>query len=461
MTSGHPRLHPRHIVPTAIAALAALALTLLPVSPAHAQTDDVARIAGTDRHATAAAVALDGWGTADHVLLATSRSFPDALAATPFAARSNAPILLTQPDQLSSVTRDALAELGTTSVTVLGGPAAISKNVVKQIEALGMTVERIAGDTRYETAAALALRDARVSQISVVALALGNREEGAAFADALAASSLSGLDVPVPVLLTKADTVPAASLAAIDALGVEKVLVLGGEAAVDDNVLVELRAHGLTVERLEGNDRYATAVSVTDRAIGGVEGEHGAIAPSGVVIASGRGFADAMSAGALAARRGHPLLLVPGNDISDVVDDRIRSAGITGATVVGGSSVVADFAVEELQAAVTGQPRPTPPPPPPACDLEYSSPDCAYTYEHKVSTWEALADCESHGNWSINTGNGYYGGIQFSMSSWRAVGGQSRPDLNSKWEQIHRGELLQDRQGWGAWPACTRKLGMR
>ncbi|MBW3621051.1 MAG: transglycosylase family protein [Actinobacteria bacterium] len=72
-----------------------------------------------------------------------------------------------------------------------------------------------------------------------------------------------------------------------------------------------------------------------------------------------------------------------------------------------------------------------------------------------------MAQCESNGNWAINTGNGYYGGIQFSLSSWRAVGGAGYPHHNSKWEQIHRGELLQQRQGWGAWPSCSRKLGLR
>jgi hypothetical protein len=78
----------------------------------------------------------------------------------------------------------------------------------------------------------------------------------------------------------------------------------------------------------------------------------------------------------------------------------------------------------------------------------------------RARIWDALADCESGGNWSINTGNGYYGGLQFSLSSWRAVGGSGYPHQHSKAEQIARGERLQDLQGWGAWPACSRKLGL-
>lgn len=75
--------------------------------------------------------------------------------------------------------------------------------------------------------------------------------------------------------------------------------------------------------------------------------------------------------------------------------------------------------------------------------------------------WDRLAQCEAGGNWSINTGNGYYGGLQFTLGSWRAVGGTGYPHQASKSEQIARGEILKARQGWGAWPACTAKLGLR
>lgn len=75
--------------------------------------------------------------------------------------------------------------------------------------------------------------------------------------------------------------------------------------------------------------------------------------------------------------------------------------------------------------------------------------------------WVALAQCESGGNWSINTGNGYYGGLQFALSSWKAVGGSNYPHQASATEQMLRAEALLDIQGWKAWPACSRKLGLR
>ncbi|MCX4416049.1 LysM peptidoglycan-binding domain-containing protein [[Kitasatospora] papulosa] len=79
-----------------------------------------------------------------------------------------------------------------------------------------------------------------------------------------------------------------------------------------------------------------------------------------------------------------------------------------------------------------------------------------------VATWDAVAQCESGGNWSINTGNGYYGGLQFSQSSWAAAGGTqyaARADLATKAQQIAAAEKLLDLQGPGAW-SCAGAGGL-
>lgn len=85
----------------------------------------------------------------------------------------------------------------------------------------------------------------------------------------------------------------------------------------------------------------------------------------------------------------------------------------------------------------------------------------AANYASGNTVWDRLAACESGGNWAINTGNGYYGGLQFTLSSWRAVGGSGYPNQASREEQIMRGQMLQSRGGWGNWPACSAKLGLR
>ena len=75
------------------------------------------------------------------------------------------------------------------------------------------------------------------------------------------------------------------------------------------------------------------------------------------------------------------------------------------------------------------------------------------------SVWDKVAQCESGGNWSTNTGNGYYGGLQFSASTWRAYGGSGSAHNASRGEQIAVAERVLAAQGWGAWPVCSRKAG--
>jgi len=72
------------------------------------------------------------------------------------------------------------------------------------------------------------------------------------------------------------------------------------------------------------------------------------------------------------------------------------------------------------------------------------------------SRFERIAQCESGGRWYISTGNGFFGGLQFTYSSWKAVGGWGYPHWNSKLEQMYRGVLLMRIQGWGAWPVCSQ-----
>jgi resuscitation-promoting factor RpfA len=79
------------------------------------------------------------------------------------------------------------------------------------------------------------------------------------------------------------------------------------------------------------------------------------------------------------------------------------------------------------------------------------------------SVWDRVASCESGGNWSIATGNGYYGGLQFSASSWRAAGGTayaSLPHRATRAQQIAIAQKLLKAQGPGAWPVCSRKAGL-
>ena len=88
---------------------------------------------------------------------------------------------------------------------------------------------------------------------------------------------------------------------------------------------------------------------------------------------------------------------------------------------------------------------------------QHPSPDTGTS----VSTWDKVAQCESGGNWATSTGNGFHGGLQFTASTWRSFGGSGMPHQASRTEQIAVAERVLDAQGWKAWPACSRKLGLR
>lgn len=96
-------------------------------------------------------------------------------------------------------------------------------------------------------------------------------------------------------------------------------------------------------------------------------------------------------------------------------------------------------------------------------ESSYSTPSAAPVVA-SGSVWDQLAICEAGGNWAINTGNGYYGGLQFSYSTWLGYGGgayASTANLASREQQIAIAEKVLAGQGWGAWPSCSAKLGLR
>jgi hypothetical protein len=120
-----------------------------------------------------------------------------------------------------------------------------------------------------------------------------------------------------------------------------------------------------------------------------------------------------------------------------------------------------------LHSAATPPPTPAPTPvPQPAARAPAppsAPPASAPTTYSGDSVWDDLAQCESGGNWSINTGNGYYGGLQFSYGTWHDYGGgefADYPHQATREEQIVVAERLRDARGYAPWPACRAKLGL-
>jgi putative cell wall-binding protein len=283
------------------------------------------RLAGDDRYETAVKVSQAGWTTAGTVILARGDDFADAVAGVPLAHQLNAPILLTQTNSIVPAIIEEITRLKAERVIILGGPGAISDNVRGELERIGLTVERIEGADRYETAVRIAERMVREgAEFDTAFIAVGTN-----FADALAASSYAAMRGQ-PILLTDTNYLSQATKDAIANLGIKNTVVCGGPGAVSESVFDQLP----NPKRVFGNDRYLTALELAK--------EFMPKSTKHVYVATGLDFPDAVAGGVLAAKNNSGVLLVQGNQTVPIqqIQDFYVEHGFTGATMFGGSSVV-------------------------------------------------------------------------------------------------------------------------
>jgi len=283
------------------------------------------RVAGDDRYATAVAISQAAFPDGAPVVhLATGAAFPDALAAGPAAALAGGPVLLTRPGDLPAVVRTELERLAPDRIVVLGGEGAVAPAVVDALAGLGAEITRIAGADRFATAAAISAASFAPG-VAVTYLA-----DGLDFPDALAGAPAAAQD-GAPLLLTLPDRLPDATAAELTRLAPDRVVVLGGPAAVSADVVAALDAYAPAVERVAGDDRYATAAAISARSH-----PDGAAA---AVLATGTGFADALAGIALARRDDAPLLLVAG-DVPAATAAELERLGNPTVTILGGVGAV-------------------------------------------------------------------------------------------------------------------------
>lgn len=198
---------------------------------------------------------------------------------------------------------------------------------------------RIEGQNRYATSAKTAL-EAFKDGAKTVIIARGEDEGG--FADGLAASYLAGVE-QAPILLTRQGSLPEEVGAAIDQLGAEKAIILGGTNAISEDVANTLDEKGLTVERIVGENRYDTAAQIAKR---GNTNVHTAY------VVGGTAKADALLAGPLAFKNGYPILLVD-KGREDVAIEAIEDLDLKNVIVIGGEKAVSESVANELEKMAT------------------------------------------------------------------------------------------------------------
>ncbi len=295
------------------------------------------RVFGPNRYSTAVNVARE-MGPSDVVYVASGEVFPDALAATPLAIRTDGPLVLTKANTVPDVTISVLDELSPTTVFVLGGSARISDEVVAQIGAeTGATVTRIKGANRYGTAAEVATRWAPAEPDTVYVAS------GEMFADALSVGPLAGIEDD-PVLLTAEDRLPPETAAALRRLAPERIVVLGGPARIQDSVVSDLQPYAGSVERLFGENRYETAALIAAE-----------IAPGPLAyLASGQAFPDALSGGVLAGSTDSPVLLTQPDGLDSFAAQSLQTRDPATVRLLGGPAALAESVRDAVRALLGG-----------------------------------------------------------------------------------------------------------
>ncbi|KIL43038.1 cell wall-binding repeat-containing protein [Jeotgalibacillus campisalis] len=275
------------------------------------------RIGGVDRYETAVNISQDGWRESDTVVLATGSDFPDALAGGPLAYQRNAPILLTRSTSLHSKTEKEIDRLKAKNVLILGGTGVVSADVEARLKQKGLSVERIGGKNRYETAANIAKK--LPSQKAVVA-------GGSAFPDALSVSPYASRN-GIPILLTKKNRVPDETAAALS--GKDEAIIVGSTGVVSELAMEQFP----NPVRYGGKSRYDTAFEIN---------QHLKMGTTNAYAVTGQDFPDALAGSALAAKKDADILLVKKRLIPEATESLLSryqaftifgSAGVVGEEV--------------------------------------------------------------------------------------------------------------------------------
>jgi len=298
----------------------------------------IRRLYGSNRIETAISIS-DHFNVYDestnNVIIANGFEFADALAGVPLSAALEAPILLTKGKTLEPSVKEQLKYLKTTNIYILGGNAAVSADIEKELTDSGYTVERLYGKSRFETSVVIAEKLSELCGAPTEAF-LAN---GMSFADALSVGPVAAAGNSPILYVRPSGEIDAATGEFIANYGIRDVVVLGGTGAVSDDIGHSLSTYSVaSFERISGKDRYVTCIKILDRYAD-------RFADTGIMaLATGAAFPDALAGGAFASNAGFPLLLTNKN-ISDSAKEWLSEQEIDFIYVFGGEAAVSNRTV--------------------------------------------------------------------------------------------------------------------
>jgi minor extracellular protease Epr len=267
-------------------------------------------IHGRNRYETSVMISQNGWPNgSNHVLLGRGDIPIDALTGSILASKMDSPILLTQSSKLPTEVRTELQRLKPTSITILGGEAAISGSIEQELIKSGYSVNRISGTTRYDTARKVA---EEVYETGEIFLTTGNNSP-----DPLSIAPYAGIKSS-PILLTAKNSLPTEVKQFLLDNKIQKVTIVGGEGAISTGVESQLKEVGVVeIERISGIDRYATSAEIVRK--------YRDVFSGPIYVASGNSFVDALPGTVLAAKNKSPIVLMHKDYVPESVKEMLKA----------------------------------------------------------------------------------------------------------------------------------------
>lgn len=291
------------------------------------------RIYGNNRYETSYELFRTGWISAEYAVIAPGLDYPDALCATPLAAKYNAPIVLAENTSLMNQPNllNLLKSKGVKNVFIVGGTGVIPSSFESDLSTQGISSKRLGGNNRYETSVQIAKEVGNSSgEVSVVS--------GLDFADGLSISSIAAIK-NMPILLTEKNQLPSEVLNYLNGLNISKSYIIGSNGAVSDNVASKLS----NVERLGGKNRYETNKNIFNKFKSDLD-------LSNLYIASGLDFPDALSVSALAGKNSGFVVLSNLNSVEPDVKSLMSSVRpyLNNVYVLGSKAIISDSVLYNL-----------------------------------------------------------------------------------------------------------------
>lgn len=326
------------------------------------------RINGASRYQTMSGlVDLIGPVKNGVVIVASATNYPDALAASSLAGCYDpAPILLTDPSGLTEEVKSQIQKLNPSFIYIVGGESAVSSTVEDQLKDNSQAyIQRLSGQTRYETSLRIAKTAYNVANIDGEAPWQVIIATGTNFADALSVSPYAYAG-KMPILLCDPATgLSDDALAFLKAKGIRDAMIVGGNQAVPSSVEAQLESVGVSYNRYFGSTRYETSVKIAERA-SSLFNNSSVLGLSGSIFATGKNFPDALAAGPVAGHSRSFVLLVDDDNDAAVQYARkwtedyagrpdMQDMVPTAAYIAGGVNAVSDSTASSLSVAMNMQ----------------------------------------------------------------------------------------------------------